>query len=172
MSLTVVGSLGGAVAVRIGVHLGAGDVQGCKRTIGIGSATVLTLLFALTLTMYSVTRLVATIFSDDNEVLDLFEEHRLPLCAMLFTMNLSVFLEKVPVGMGKTTSVFICGLIGSWIGQVPCVYILLTYHERSLASIYYGAAMGYALMCALLVGVIFFTRWDDVVSESKSRGKL
>ena len=36
----------------------------------------------------------------------------------VFVMNFSVFLERIPVSMGRTKTVFYAGLAGSWIGQV------------------------------------------------------
>jgi hypothetical protein len=60
-----------------------------------------------------------SLFSNDPELIELYHEVRLPLTAMMVTFAMAVFLERIPMTMGRTKLVMNVGLLGSWMGQVP-----------------------------------------------------
>jgi hypothetical protein len=45
---------------------------------------------------------LGAIFSNDPELLDLFEDVRGPLACMMVSFALAVFLERIPMAMGRT----------------------------------------------------------------------
>ena len=53
-------------------------------------------------------------------------------------MNLSVALERIPMAMGRTKTVLIIGLIGSWAGQIPGVFLLVNFWKRDLVGLFCG----------------------------------
>eukprot|EP01043_Picozoa_sp_COSAG02_P028079 COSAG02_NODE_1685_length_11320_cov_4.020408_6_plen_101_part_00 len=59
-----------------------------------------------------------SLFSNDPELIELYHEVRLPLTAMMVTFAMAVFLERIPMTMGRTKLVMNVGLLGSWVGQV------------------------------------------------------
>jgi Na+-driven multidrug efflux pump len=87
----------------------------------------------------------------------------------VFVMNFSVFLERIPVAMGRTKTVFYAGLVGSWIGQVPGVILVLQLWREDLFGLYWGVTFGYLLLCCVLVWIISRIRWEEVVAEAKAR---
>merc|ERR1712216_1099299 len=106
---------------------------------------------------------------EDPAVIEGFVAVRFPMCAMVFVMNFSVFLERIPVSMGRTKTVFYAGLAGSWIGQVPGVILVLQLWREDLFGLYWGVTFGYLLLCFLLVWIISRIRWEEVVAEAKAR---
>ena len=130
---------------------------------GIGGLVVSSLL------MGSGMAYVARIFSNDPVVIRQFVAIRVPMCVMLFFMNLSVFLEQVLMAMGRTRALFYAGFVGSWAGQVPSV-ALLYFWRQDLCGLYWGSAFGYTMACGLLAGVIATMQWEAVVSEAEARG--
>merc|ERR1711865_682329 len=90
--------------------------------VGIGMS-VIVLCFLCLLIVFQ-TRLFGRIFTNDDELLSLFEECAVPFTVTLFFMNLSVAIEKIPYSMGRTKEVFWMGLIASWCGQVSAVIIM------------------------------------------------
>ena len=44
---------------------------------------------------------IAQIFSDKEEIIQTFVDSKMGICCMLFVMNLSVFLERIPNTLGK-----------------------------------------------------------------------
>lgn len=67
---------------------------------------------------------------------------------MMFWMNLAVANEIVLGNMGRSKLVFYIGLVGSWVGQVPCV-IIAVYIKKSIISLYLGVSAGYFIQCML-----------------------
>ena len=169
MTLTFVGSLGGALGTRLGIQLGAGDIQGGKQTMLVGGMMCCSALALLSVLVLVFMRQIASIFSDDQVVIDSFVAVRWPLSVMIFVMNFSVFLERIPVAMGRTKVVFYAGFVGSWVGQVPGVALALHFWRGDLVGLYWGVTFGYLLLCGVLIAIIKSVRWDDVVAEAKAR---
>lgn len=53
-------------------------------------------------------------------------------------MNFSVALERIPIAMGHTRTVLIIGLIGSWAGQIPGVFLLTHFWRKDLVGLFTG----------------------------------
>ena len=94
-------------------------------------------------------RLIGMIFTDEKPILDMFEKVNLPLAIWMISMNLSVANETILSNMGRSQLVLYLGLIGSWVGQVPGVYLAVTYWKKDVVSLYYGSSLGYVLLCIL-----------------------
>merc|ERR1719453_777965 len=86
-------------------------------------------------------------------------------------MNLAVVIEKIPVVMGRTSTVFYAGLVGSWVGQVPLVLICTKFWRDDLVGLYTGVALGYLLLVLLLSVAIVLIDWDQVVEEARVRSE-
>ena len=89
----------------------------------------------------------------------------LPLAVTTVLMNFSVALERIPSAMGKARVVLIMGLIGSWVGQVPGVFIAVNFWRRDLVGLYTGMAAGYGLLCLLFVVFISRVSWVQVTKD-------
>ena len=77
--------------------------------------------------------------------------------------------ERIPVAMGRTKTVFYAGVVGSWIGQVPGVMLVLRFWRNDLIGLYWGVTFGYALLCLVLMAIIYDIKWEDVVNEARAR---
>ena len=71
--------------------------------------------------------------------------------------------------MGRTKTVFYAGVVGSWIGQVPGVMLVLRFWRNDLIGLYWGVTFGYALLCLVLMAIIYDIKWEDVVNEARAR---
>ena len=72
---------------------------------------------------------------------------------------------------GRTRTVLIAGLGGSWLGQVPVAFLLLKCWEKSLRSVYLGVAAGYGLLCVLLALSLACLDWEAVSAEAQARAR-
>merc|ERR1712039_442795 len=97
----------------------------------------------------SIPRYFGMIFSNDPKVLDVFEECRFTLTAFVGLMNFAVVLEKIPIAVGRTKTLFWMGVIGSWVGQVPGAFLAVHYWRDDSVGLYLGSAAGYGLLCVL-----------------------
>ena len=169
MTLIFVGSLGNALGVRLGILIGQSDIEGGKQTVLVGGGICFGVLAFLSIVLYVMVRPIGSIFSDDPAVIEQFFQTRLPLAAMVFSMNLSVFLERILVAFGRTKVVFYAGVVGSWLGQVPGVLLALNFWRNDLVGLYWGASFGYMLLCLLLICFIQRVNWQDIINEGQQR---
>jgi MATE family multidrug resistance protein len=164
IALIVVGSLSGASAINMSLRLGNMNPTGARQAgmVGIGmSACILVVLGAL---IFFQSRLVASIFTEDVVFLDMFAEASLPFTLTLIFMNLAVAIERIPYAMGRTREIFWMGFVASWGGQVPGVILMTKYWRADLVGLYYGMAIGYAMLC-VLYGIITFRRYVRRMSK-------
>lgn len=115
--LTLTGSISGASGIKMGMALGSGDHIGAKRAAIVGMGVIIVVLFIVSIAIVSKVRLFGEIFTNDDVLLDMFDEMRYPFVLALFFMNLSVALERIPMAMGRTSDIFWAGLFGSWLGE-------------------------------------------------------
>lgn len=170
--LIFTGSLGGAVGIKLGLALGEAKTVEATKITSIGIGLAVSILLLLSAIVCSIPRLLGSIFSSDEEILHEFEKNRFPLAAMMFFMNLAVMLERVPLSMGRTRTVLVLGLVGSWVGQVPAVFLLVSYWQRNLFALYTGVALGYALLCLCLLIVIITSDWDFYAQQAALRSEI
>jgi len=171
IALTFIGSMGGAMAIHLGVALGAGDTAAAKLSARVCIATCCVAVVGLAAVMMLFARDVARLFSPDPAIQELFHEVRAPMVAMMVLMTLAVLLERIPMAMGRTSVVLGVGLLGSWAGQVPGVYIGVYLWRHDLVGLFTGVAAGYALLCILLAGIIITTNWEKYALEAQRRSE-
>merc|ERR1719329_1071837 len=81
-------------------------------------------------------------------------------------------METIPRAAGRMRTAFYAGVIGSWVGQVPCVFLCTTYWRADLLGLYTGVAMGYGLLIIMLGCAIWGIDWKDVIREARERSEV
>ena len=110
-------ALSSAAGIKMSNRLGNMDPEGAKQAGEVGILLALIMLCIILCGVFFHIRMFGQIFTSDEEFLDLFEMARVPFCCTLFSMNMSVAIERVPYSMGRTKEVFWMGLIASWGGE-------------------------------------------------------
>ncbi len=136
ITLIFVGALSGASSIKIGLRLGAGDAPGAKQAGLVGVFLSFGCLILLSVLVYYNTRTIGLVFTDDEDYLDLFEECRFPFTCVLFFMNLSVGLEKIPLSMGRANEVFYSGFVASWLGRWLFIFLYFARHRYRPTDIF------------------------------------
>mmetsp|Transcript_5263 Transcript_5263/g.8079 ORF Transcript_5263/g.8079 Transcript_5263/m.8079 type:complete len:519 (-) Transcript_5263:1698-3254(-) len=172
LALTVVGAMSFAVRVRLSIFLGAADITSSMRSVKVGVLFTTGLLLTVTIAVYLLIDPLARVFSSDPEFIKTFVDARVSFCCVLISMNLAVFLEQIPMAMGKARAVFLVGVVGSWLGQVPASYLAVHYWKHSLDGLFYGMAFGYTLLVLCLGGVIASTNWGEVIDDAQTRSEV
>ena len=169
ITLIFVGAISSASGVKIGLRLGRGHSLAAKQAGLVGISLVLVCLFILAMLVYNNTRMFGRIFTNDESYLALFEECKMPFTATLFCMNLAVGIEAIPISMGRTGSVFYCGLVASWLGQVPGVLLLLKFWRNDLFALYSGIAGGYFVLVFLYAYLVINSDWKKYSEMARKR---
>mmetsp|Transcript_23732 Transcript_23732/g.32674 ORF Transcript_23732/g.32674 Transcript_23732/m.32674 type:complete len:508 (-) Transcript_23732:78-1601(-) len=172
MCLTFIGSLSGAVGIKLGIAFGSGRVASAKHTALVGTSLAAVILIGLAVVVYLFPRQLASIFSSDEVVVNMFEEIRLPLAWMMVVMNFSVNLERIPLAMGRSRAVMFLGFVGSWVGQVPAVVLLTQYWRNDLVGLYTGCAIGYTLLVVLYSWLVLTSDWQKYADEARVRSGM
>ena len=58
-----------------------------------------------------------------------------------------------------------------WHEQVPSVFLLLHFWQRTLSAVYLGVAAGYGLLCMLLTSALASLDWDCLAAEAAERAR-
>lgn len=64
------------------------------------------------------------------------------------------------------------GLLGSWAGQVPCVYLCTRYWRHDGYGMYVGVALGYGMLDLLLLVYILRTDWQLYADKALERSEV
>jgi len=172
MCLIFMGAIAGAVGTQLTIALGKGSITDAKRSTTVGLSIALVVVMILGTIIVAIPRLIGRIFSDDIEVLDLFEESRFPLASFVVLMNLAVAIERIPMAAGKPKIVLYCGLAGSWLGQVPGAWLCTQYWRKDLVGLFTGVSLGYALLVVLYLAVVARLDWENLVVEARRRAEV
>ena len=169
--LIFIGSVGGALSVKVGNALGAGDSSSAQHITASAFIFAIVLLIALAVVVLAIPDKLAMIFSSDPEVIALYKEVALPLSFTVVAMNLSVLLERVPMICGRTQLVLFTGLIGSWGAQVPAVLLFTQLWRNDLYGLFTGVAIGYAVLDCIMIYVAATTDWERYAVEAQLRSE-
>lgn len=169
ISLTIAGSLAGAIGILLAQHLGAGRPAAARRVVLVGLGVGVAALLAISAAIVLLARQLGAIFSNDEEVLDAFVATRVTLALTCFTMNLAVMLDSVMLTTGRAKTVLFLGLVGSWLGQVPAVFLFTRFWRNDLTACFAGVAAGYALLCGLLLTMVVRSDWAKFAAEAQQR---
>ena len=165
LMLTLGGSLASAMSILMGQALGAGQAGNAQFTARIGITVILLICLFFGVLILLIPRQLGAIFSSDKHVLDLFESTRWPMAAVSIGMTAAVAFEQVPAAMGRTRVVLGMGLIGSWVGQVPAVFLCVHFWRNDLVGLFTGMFLGYLLLCGGYVIYIIKSDWAEVARE-------
>eukprot|EP00526_Cylindrotheca_closterium_P011603 CAMPEP_0113634170 /NCGR_PEP_ID=MMETSP0017_2-20120614/17790_1 /TAXON_ID=2856 /ORGANISM="Cylindrotheca closterium" /LENGTH=491 /DNA_ID=CAMNT_0000544853 /DNA_START=49 /DNA_END=1524 /DNA_ORIENTATION=- /assembly_acc=CAM_ASM_000147 len=171
IALVLVGALSGASAINMSLRLGGMNPKGAKQAGYVGIVMATSVLLLLSMAILFDSRLFGMIFTQDEEFLDMFEEASVPFTITLFCMNLAVALERIPYSMGRTREVFAMGFVGSWVGQVPAVFICTTYWRDDLVGLYTGMAIGYFMLVILYGIIVYRSDWARYAELAQERSE-
>jgi Na+-driven multidrug efflux pump len=161
MNLTVIGSFSSAACTQLGIGLGTGDGARCTKIVGFGISTVACFLVATTALTVIFVEPLAGIFSTDPEVIALFKDCGHAMGFMIFFMCFSMHFELVLFAIGKSKVVARSAILGSWVGQVPAVLLMIKLLGPQLQAVYLGVGIGYAFYFILVFVPFASVDWHE-----------
>jgi len=151
LSFTVAVGIGSAGGVRVGLAIGAGDVEGTRRAgltafaAGGGFMAFSALLFLLAPTV------VAGLVTDKPELM----EAAVPLLAVAALFQLSDGLQGVGSGVlrgaGDTRFTFLANVAGHYLVGLPVALVLGVFGGLGVTGLWYGLAAGLTMVAAALL---------------------
>lgn len=172
ITLIIINALSSASGIKMSMRLGNLNHIGAKQAAHVGLTLSCIVLCIVSFLVLWQIRTLGSIFTHDEEFLQLFEDCATPFTTTLFLMNLAVAIEKIPYSMGRTSEILWMGFIASWGFQVPGVLVCTTYWRNDLVGLYSGMAIGYFALC-ILYGIIAFTSdWEKYARLAYSRSEV
>jgi Na+-driven multidrug efflux pump len=170
--LTFCGSIAGAMGTELNISLGAGRAEDARFTCQVSVSLIASSLVVLAFLVLSFPHTLGKIFSNDKDFLDRFAETRVPFTAFTVLMNFSTAIETILTSVGRNKTVFYAGIIGSWGGQVPFVFLLTSLWRKDLFGLYSGAAVGYGILCMLYGVAISKLDFETLAAEARERSEV
>jgi len=173
MCLVISGSIGGASSIKMARTFGLGRPKQAQQSALVGGFLVSGVLGCLGAIVAIFPRRLGSVFTTDDEILDVFVDIRFALAAMMVTMNVAVFLERVLMTMGRPKLVMTLNILGSWGGQVPAVIILSKFYKgaKPIVGLFWGVAVGYGLLDLGFLFFIFTSNWTKLSREALMRSQ-
>lgn len=159
-----------ATGIRVGYHLGKGDVQGAKRAASIGLAVESSTGILLAVVGYACRDQLGRIFSDDPAVLSL-AAYLAPAWAVSMALwCISDQLLAVLEGQGRATAQAVAFMIGGWLVTLPCAVLSWKFTEYGLVGIWASFGIGTAA-CALIAWIaVLRSNWQQLAEQARGAG--
>ena len=75
------------------------------------------------------------------------------------------------IAQGRARSVLFLALVGSWLGQVPAVFLCTRLWRDDLVGLYAGTALGYALLLCMQAWLLAHSDWNKYAREARERSE-
>ena len=137
MTLIFVTSISTAAGINIGIRLGKFEPDGAQQAAYVGIGVCFIFLLIISYLASSRIRWIGSIFTNDTVLLDMLDDCRYPFVATLFFMNLASAIERVPLSMGRTKTVFWSGFVASWFGTFFFFYTFFFFTSFNTLYIYW-----------------------------------
>ena len=170
LTFTIIRGMAEATTIRIGYHIGAGNVDDAKRVIAL-SAMVNGVFGIIAASLgYSFRYQIALLLTNDPLVI----EKSADLAAMLWS---SYFLYAIGAtglaaleGQGKSVEYAILQTIGQWCVTVPLAFISFFFTNWNLQGIWFSMVCGYSVTNFLAIALLYFdTDWKKIVEAARVR---
>jgi len=164
-----VGALGQGTAVRCGTHIGAGSISKARQSMFIGIFIKIACAVLLTIVPYLRSELITKIFTQDEQVIDMLRDAKIPFCITVMTMTVSTSFQRVLSGQGRANAVFLASFLSSWLVHVPACFICVYVWQKSFSALYWGVAMGYAVLTLVTTVLLCTSNWNNLVETARKR---
>ena len=160
-----------STSVRIGHHLGAGDVRSAQMVAKLNLAVCMTVAVAVASVFCGAHSVIGYLFSKDPRVVAKTAELAWFVGGGYVFLCLFYTSMAVVAGFGRPRIIAIAFLVGAWCVCIPLGYVLSHTLGLGLVGLWTGLVVGYSVVTAIIVTNVLRTDWDDVSAEAVIRSK-
>jgi len=166
---TVVQGMGEGTSIRIGYHVGNGDIEAAKQVMWVSFALSLCWGLLAAASGYTFRNEIAGLMSNDPEV-----KLMLVSLAPLVWGSYAVFSVggqclAVLDGQGRASEQAFCFLVGSWLISVPLFLYCAVWTDWGLHGLWVSLILGYFTTVVVTAWYIYTSNWHEIVERSKER---
>lgn len=171
-----------AVSVRMGHHLGAGNVGAARLLLRLAYSTMLSLGLLVAVALMLLRNVLGRAFTDDVHVISLVSQV-VPFVAVCYLGIAALFCGSgVLTGQGRPLPMAGAFLVGAFLLSPSLAYLfgfvvpLRCYPFRCdgspLVGVWWGFASGYTVTVALTVVAVWRSDWPALVDEARRRSEV
>jgi MATE family multidrug resistance protein len=159
-----------ATTIRIGYHIGAGNVDDAKKVLVL-SAIVNSVFGIIAATVgYSFRYQIAVLLTNDPLVIEKSADLAAMLWSSYFLYAIGATGLAVLEGQGKSIEYAILQTIGQWCVTVPLSFISFFFTNWNLQGIWFAMVCGYSVTNILAMSLLYFdTDWNKIVETARVR---
>ena len=160
-------SISMALTIAVGFEVGAKRLRDAKHYSFLGISTAVMLAFATSIILYFFRGEIASLYTDDAEVLQL-TQHFL-LYAIFFQLSdaIAAPIQGALRGYKDVNSTFLMALFSYWVIGLPLGYVLANYTDAGAFGYWIGLITGLAAGAVFLLVRLFFIQRRFVLETSK-----
>jgi MATE family multidrug resistance protein len=164
-----------ALQVRVGTHLGDGNVEMAMTTTMLSVQIVLVAISTIAAAVYLGRHQLVMLFTNDAEVVRLAagSMHVLVLDYIVGCMQLCG--ANVLEGMCRNNAMALISSFGTWGVMVPAALYFcfgcLLFKGREIQGLWFGSVLGSLFKCVLLWAVVATTDWKEMSIQARERSE-
>ena len=168
---TIVAGMSEATAIRIGFHVGRGDVQAAKNVMLISFCVSCAWGVVVGTIGFIFREEIAACISSDPAVISMSVSFA-PLVYCSYAV-FSVGDQTLAAlnGQGRASEEAACSLVGMWLVSVPLFVVSYTCTDFGLRGLWFALILGYIVAELLAAVLIFRSDWDNIVREAVERAE-
>jgi Na+-driven multidrug efflux pump len=170
VSLTISGGMAEATAIRVGYHLGRGDIKAAKSTVFVG-VTFGTIIGLIISTIgYSLKSYLGRFFSDDPVVVSTVETLALFFWLYFFIATIDMQFLAILEGQGRASIQSGLFLIGGWGIGIPLAIASLKLTSFGLPALWASLLIGDCVV-SVIGSILVFGKsdWKKLCEEASKR---
>lgn len=169
--LAAVYGMGEGTGVRVGYHIGAGNIAGAKRVCVVAIVTAATFASVVCIIGYSCRYEIASFLSSDADVRDVTVTLSPILWLSYFIYSVGGQALAILDGQGRTKEQAFASMVGSWAVTVPVAF--LSFYAswwifNGLVGIWLSLLTGYIVIVTIACYHLLRSDWEDIVNKSRS----
>lgn len=166
---TLVQGMGEGTSIRIGYHIGKGNIKAAKGVVYI--AFIVSLLWGLAVAgVGSVFRHgIAEILSNDQDVKSTCVSLAPFVWGSYVVFSVGGQFLAVLDGQGRAATQATSFLVGSWIVSIPLFVVSFMLTDWGLRGLWISLIAGYIVTVIVAGVLIYFSKWPQIIKSSKER---
>lgn len=161
--------MGEATSVRVGFHVGCGDIPGAKRVTNISILFGMTWGVILCISMYLLRHVVTHIMVGNSDV----QSQMLSIIPIMSVSYVVVTISDMSLaileGQGRASEQALSFCIGTWIVGVTLALISFFCTNLGLVGIWLSSLAGNIVTLVLASHFVTRSNWSVIIAESKER---
>eukprot|EP00051_Salpingoeca_urceolata_P017499 m.238809 g.238809 ORF g.238809 m.238809 type:complete len:562 (+) comp18971_c1_seq1:427-2112(+) len=163
--------VGLASQIRVGHHLGAGDVPLAKRSARVGFCLSVAVASTLAGSIVLAREKIAAPFTSDPLVIESVADNTVYFAAAFFASTIGLFFGAILEGMARPGVMALLSAVTGWGVTLPTAYLYTDKLHQGVRGLWLGPCSGETLKALLAAAVVACTNWEAMSKKAQKRSE-